>query len=112
MWRVDLIIFWFGLFVVGNSFANKSFCKNYRSRKIQNRTVYKVENCGNTENELGDQNARASLTHIKAFNNQISRISDDTFKSARELTHIDLRENKIEQISVKGRSKENCNTSI
>jgi Leucine-rich repeat (LRR) protein len=64
------------------------------------KTVYDIENCGNTEIELGDQNARASLTSIEADKNLISRISDDTFKSAKQLTHIDLSENKIEQISI------------
>ncbi len=66
----------------------------------QSKTGYNIENCTNTEIELGNNHARASLNYVKAFNNQISRISDDTFKWAKELTHIDLRENKIEKISV------------
>ncbi len=101
------------MFVIGDSSADGSVCKNDRSRIIQTETVYNVENCGNTEIEIGDQNARASWTYIKAFNNQISRISDDTFKSAMELIQIDLRENKIEQISVGAfKDQENCNTCI
>jgi Leucine-rich repeat (LRR) protein len=100
MCRIWLIILLFGLFVVGYSSADGSVCKNDRSRITQNLTVYNIENCTNTEIELGDQNARTSLNYVKAFNNQISRISDDTFKSAKELTYIDLRENKIEEISV------------
>ncbi len=66
----------------------------------QRETVFDIENCTNTEIVLGNYHARASLNYVKAFNNQISRISNDTFKSATGLTIIDLRENKIEQISV------------
>jgi hypothetical protein len=100
MCRVYLIILWFGLFVFENSSANGSVCKNDRTRTVQSEIFYNIENCGNTEIDLGDQNATTSLTHIRAANNQISRISDDTFKSSTELTVIVLSENKIEQISV------------
>jgi Leucine-rich repeat (LRR) protein len=88
------------MFEVGDSSAEGLVCKNNRLRTVQSKTVYDIKNCGNTEIELGDQNARASLNYIEADKNQISRISDDTFKWAKELTHIDLRENKIEEISV------------
>jgi Leucine-rich repeat (LRR) protein len=90
----------FGLFVFENSSANRLVCNN-DGMAFQNNTVYKVENCTVTEIELGDEHARTSLKYVKAINNQISRISDDTFKSAKELTHIDLRENKIQEISVR-----------
>ncbi len=98
MCRVSLIILLFGLFVVGDSSADRSNCKINGTRRVKSKTVYDIENCANTEIEL--ENERASLAIIKAFNNHISRISDDTFKSATGLTIIDLRENKIEQISV------------
>jgi hypothetical protein len=100
MWRVYLIILLFGLFVVGNSSADNLYCeKHYQKWKIQTGTEYNIENCTNTE-IFRSFNDKSSLTDIYAANNQISQISDDTFKWARELTHIDLRENKIEQISV------------
>jgi Leucine-rich repeat (LRR) protein len=100
MCGVSLIILLFGLFLVGDSSANGSVCKNNRTRQIQSETVYNIENCENTEIDLGNQNARASLNYVKAFNNKISRISDSTFKSATGLTHIDLRDNKIAEILV------------
>jgi Leucine-rich repeat (LRR) protein len=100
MCRVYLIILLFGLFVVGDSSVDGSYCKTNGSRIIQSQTVYNIENCTNTEIELGNYYERTSLVIVKAFNNQISQISDDTFKSATGLTIIDLRENKIEEISV------------
>jgi Leucine-rich repeat (LRR) protein len=80
--------------------VNGSVCKNDSERLIQNQETYDIEKCTNTEIDLGAESARASLTTIYAFNNQISEISDDTFKLAKQLTSIDLRENKIERISV------------
>jgi Leucine-rich repeat (LRR) protein len=59
---------------------------------IRSDTIYNIENCTNTEIDLG--------AHVRAFKNEISKISDDTFKSAKKLGYIGLRENKIEQISV------------
>jgi Leucine-rich repeat (LRR) protein len=100
MCRVFLIILLFGFFVVGDSSADGSVCKNDWSKKIQSKIVYDMENCANLEIELGNYYERNSLAIVKAANNKISRISDDTFKSARELTMIDLGENKIEEISV------------
>jgi Leucine-rich repeat (LRR) protein len=91
----------FGLVFVRDSSANGSVCKNYPGRRnIQNQTVYNIYNCTNTEIDLGGESARASLIHVHAFGNQISKISDDTFKSAKKLTFIDLRHNEIEWISV------------
>jgi Leucine-rich repeat (LRR) protein len=100
MCRIYLIILLFGLDFVRDSIVNGSVCKNDSERLIQSDKVYNIENCTNTEIDLGGESARASLNYVKAMNNQVSKISDDTFKSAKQLTHIDLRENKIEQISV------------
>jgi hypothetical protein len=100
MCRIYLTIFLFGFFVVGDSSANGLVCNNDRSRIIQSKTVYNIENCTNTEIELGNYYERTTLAIVKAFNNQISQISYDTFKWAKELTHIDFRYNKIEEISV------------
>jgi Leucine-rich repeat (LRR) protein len=102
------VILLFGLILVGKSVSGL-VCKNDPGRKnIQSDTVYNIENCANTEIDLGAETARASLNSVKAFSNQISKISDDTFKSAKQLTHIDLRENRIEQISV-GAFKDQAN---
>ncbi len=95
-----MIILLFALLVIRNSTANGSVCKNNPNKKIQSETVYNIENCTNTEIDLGNETARASLISVKAAYNQIFTISDDTFKSAKQLTYIDLRENKIGQISV------------
>jgi Leucine-rich repeat (LRR) protein len=101
MCGVYLIIFLFGLFVVGVSSDYWLYCEKADPKwKTQTGTVYNIENCTNTEIFQRNFKAKSLLTHIHAANNQISRISDDTFKSAKELTIIDLRENEIEQISV------------
>ncbi len=88
------------MFVVEDSSADKVFCKNYGIWISQSKNGFDIENCTNTEIELGNYHAKASLNYVKAFNNQISQISNDTFKWARELTYIDLRENIIQEISV------------
>ncbi len=96
-----MIILLFALLVIRNSSSNGSVCKNDPGRKnIQSETIYNIENCTNTEIDLGAESSRASLISVDALNNQISKISDDTFKSAKQLTYIDLRQNKIGQISV------------
>jgi Leucine-rich repeat (LRR) protein len=100
MCRVYLIWLLICLVYVRDSSASGSVCKNDLNKNIQSLTIYNIENCTNTEIDLGAENAKASLNSIKARNNQISKISDDTFKSAKQLTSIDLSENKIEQISV------------
>jgi Leucine-rich repeat (LRR) protein len=100
MCRIYLIPFLIGLAFIRESTVNGLVCKNDPERLIQNLIVYNIENCQNTEIDLGAESARATLTHVKAFKNQISEISDDTFKSATNLTNIDLIQNKIEQISV------------
>jgi Leucine-rich repeat (LRR) protein len=89
-----------GLIFVRDLTANGSVCKNNPKENIQNQTDFNIEHCANTEIDLGAESARASLTHVKAWDNQISKISDDTFKSANKLFNIDLRDNKIEKISV------------
>jgi Leucine-rich repeat (LRR) protein len=94
------VILLFGLILVGKS-VNGLVCKNDPGRKnIQSDTVFNIENCANTEIDLGAESARASLVLVKAWDNQISKISDDTFKSAKQLISIDLSENEIGQISV------------
>jgi hypothetical protein len=100
MSQIYQIIIVIGLFYVGDSSADGLFCKNNLTRNITSKTVYNIEKCTNTEINLGDENAKATIIYVQASNNQISRISDDTFKLARKLTHIDLRMNNIEQISV------------
>jgi hypothetical protein len=98
MCRDYLIILLFGLLFIRDTIANiGSVCKNDPEKSIQNSIAYNIEHCENTEIDLGDER---SLIHVRAWDNQISKISDDTFKSAKQLIHIDLRENKIEQISV------------
>jgi hypothetical protein len=100
MSQIYQIIFVIALLYIGDSSANEQICKNDRTRIIKGKTSYNIEKCTNTEINLGDENAKATIIYVQASNNQISRISDDTFKSARNLTHIDLRMNSIEQISV------------
>jgi Leucine-rich repeat (LRR) protein len=97
MCRDYLIILLFGVFFIRDTSANGSVCKNNPQKSIQNSIFYNIEHCENTEIDLGDER---SLIHVRAWDNQISKISDDTFKSAKQLIHIDLRENKIGQISV------------
>jgi Leucine-rich repeat (LRR) protein len=97
MCRILLIILLFGLVYIRDTSANGSVCKNNPQKSIQNSIAYNFEHCENTEIDLGGER---SLIHVRAWDNQISKISDDTFKSAKQLIHIDLRENKIEQISV------------
>jgi Leucine-rich repeat (LRR) protein len=80
--------------------SSQSFCQINKLVNLQSDTIYNVKNCTNTEINLGNETAGAFWTSVQASNNQISRISDATFKWAKKLTHIDLRENKIEQISV------------
>ncbi len=87
------------MFAVRNSSANRLFCKKYGIWITQRETGYNIENCENTEIDLEDQNGMI-LTYVRAFNNQISQISDDTFKWAKELIQIDLSNNKIVEISV------------
>jgi Leucine-rich repeat (LRR) protein len=101
MCRVYQIIFVTGAFFAGNFSVSSLYCENGPNRKVRlGIRILNIENCSNTEINLGDENDRAALVNIQAMNNQISRISDDTFKLARELFHIDLRENKIERVSV------------
>jgi Leucine-rich repeat (LRR) protein len=97
MCRDYLIILLFGLIFIRDTSANGWVCKNNPQKSIQNSIAYNIEHCENTEIDLGDER---SLIHVRAWDNQISKISDDTFKSAKQLIHIDLRENMIEQISV------------
>jgi Leucine-rich repeat (LRR) protein len=99
MCKVYLIILLFGVFFVRELTANGLICKNDPERFIQNQKTYNIENCTNTEIDLGGESA-TSLTSVKARNNRISEISDDTFKSAKKMFNIDLRDNKIERISV------------
>jgi hypothetical protein len=99
MCQIYLIVLLFGLVFIRISSANGSVCKNHPNKIIQIDTVYNIENCANTEINLGVESARTSLSIVKALGNQIARISDDTFKSTKQLTRVDLRENKIGQIS-------------
>jgi hypothetical protein len=100
MCKIYLITLLFELFFIIELTASGSVCKNDQKRTIQNQTAYNIENCANTEIDLGMESARASLIHVEAMNNQISKISNDTFKSAKQLIHIDLENNRIGQISV------------
>jgi hypothetical protein len=95
MCRFHLIGFLIGLFFIRDSTASGSVCKNDRGRLIQNQETYDIENCANTEINLGNETARASLIYVRAFVNQISKISDDTFKSAKKIFHINLSKNHI-----------------
>jgi hypothetical protein len=88
MCRIFLITLLFVLLFVGESSANGSVCKIHPGREIRSGTIYNIENCTNTEIDLGAESARAPLTEVKAFGNQVSKISDDTFKSAKQLTSI------------------------
>jgi hypothetical protein len=97
MYRIFLIISLLSSFLVGDSFASGVTC---RSKKIRNLTDYNIENCENTKIKLGNKYEAKTLKSVQAANNQISQISDDTFRWATELIIIDLRANKIEQISV------------
>jgi Leucine-rich repeat (LRR) protein len=90
---VTIVIFFFET-------INAQACRNDQHRKVRQGLIYNIEDCTNTEINLGNCKERASLTHIQALNNEVSKISDDNFKWATELVLIDLRDNKIEQILV------------
>jgi Leucine-rich repeat (LRR) protein len=60
--------------------------------------VFDIENCKSSK--LGRLEYKMSLKEIKAFNNRITTIDNDTFRGAYNLASIDLSQNYIEDIQV------------
>ncbi len=64
------------------------------------RGVFDIENCKNPKLILGKPEIRFNLKEVKAFDNRISTIDNDTLRGAYNLTSIDLSQNVIEDIQV------------
>jgi hypothetical protein len=61
-------------------------------------TKFDIENCGNSELNLGQVSDRNKMTQLKAFNNTISTINYETFRGAYNLDSVDLQNNLIADI--------------
>ncbi len=62
--------------------------------------VFDIENCKNPKLILGKREIRVNLKEVKAYNNSIVSIDNDTFCGAYNLKTIDLIQNVLEDIQV------------
>ncbi len=59
---------------------------------------FDIENCGNSELNLGELDQRKKLIQLKAFNNTITTINYEIFRGAYNLDSVDLQKNFIADI--------------